>query len=150
MIIQLPDEWNGILFPNGSGNQLGLWKPGLGNQSWMKLKTYSKTWSGQGLRYYKGNAWYRTTVTVPKRYEEGGPIHLWFSNIDESAKVWINRKELPVVSRGSPLGSPWEFDASGALRFDRPNEIAVDVTNDELNELGTGGITGPVMRYQTR
>ena len=52
--------------------------------------TYSASWSDQGLRYYKGNAWYRTSINMPKRYDEGRPIHLWFSNIDESARVWIN------------------------------------------------------------
>ncbi len=46
------------------------------------------------------------------------------------------------------LGRPWEFDATAAVRFGGPNEIAVDVANNYLNEIGTGGITGPVMLYQ--
>ncbi len=150
VLVRFPDEWYVMLFPNGSGDQMGLWKPGLGMQSWMRLKTLSSTWSNQGLRYYKGDAWYRTTFDLPEGDVQEGAVHLWFGGLDETARVWINGLELPLLRVGTVLGRPWEFDATTAVRFDGPNEIAVDVANNYLNEIGTGGITGPVMLYQVR
>ncbi|TMV50865.1 DUF4838 domain-containing protein [Paenibacillus mesophilus] len=148
IVAQLPDEWNVMLFPHENGDLLGLWKPGLGTKSWMKLKTYSETWSSQGLRYYKGHAWYRTEVKVDKKFDNGNPIRLWFSSIDESARVWMNGQELPLVKKGSGLTSPWEFDATNAIQFGESNLIVVDVGNMILDELGTGGITGPAMLWE--
>lgn len=51
----------------------------------MKLKTYSEKWSSQGLRYYRGHAWYQTEVKVDEKFDNGNPIRLWFSSIDETA-----------------------------------------------------------------
>ncbi|WP_127584243.1 DUF4838 domain-containing protein [Paenibacillus koleovorans] len=147
IVAELPDEWSVMLFPNNAGDKIGLWKPELGTQSWMPLKTYSETWSDQGLRYYKGNAWYRTSILVSDAYDEGHPIKLWFSNIDESARVWMNGQALPLVTKGK-LGVPWEFDATDAILFGQTNVIVVDVTNEILDELGTGGIMGPVMLWE--
>jgi len=148
VVAQMPDEWKAMLFPHENGELLGLWKPGLGTRSWMKLKTYSETWSSQGLRYYKGHIWYRTEVKVDKKFDNGNPIRLWFSSIDDSAKVWMNGQELPLVKKGSGLTSPWEFDATNAILFGQSNLIVVDVGNTILDELGTGGITGPAMLWQ--
>lgn len=148
IVAKLPDEWYAMLFPNGSGDQLGLWKPELGTQSWMKLHTYSESWSDQGLRYYMGDVWYRTSVTVPKTFNDGRPVHLWFGNIDETARVWMNGKELPIVQQGTALRTPWVFDASQAISFEQPNVIVVDTRNAVLDELGTGGIVGTAMLYQ--
>lgn len=147
IIAQMPDEWNVILDPFGSGDKLGLWKPTLGTGPWMKLKTISETWSDQGLYYYYGHAWYKTTVTVPGQ-SNGHDIRLWLSNIDEAARVWLNGQELPLVTKGGALGSPWEFNATNAIRFGQANVIVVDMANEKLNELGTGGIMGPVMLWE--
>lgn len=148
IVAQLPDEWDVKLFPNASGADLGLWKLGLETKSWRKLKTYSETWSDQGLRYYKGHAWYRTTVDVAQEFNTGKPIRLWFSNIDETARVWMNGKELSLVQKGAGLTKPWEFDATPAVKFGEPNLIVVDVGNEVLDEIGTGGIAGPAMLWQ--
>ncbi|CAH1211079.1 hypothetical protein PAECIP111891_03678 [Paenibacillus allorhizoplanae] len=150
MVAELPDEWNVMLFPNGSGDKLGLWKPGLGTESWMKLKTYSESWSDQGIGYYKGHAWYRTTVDVNPEFNTGKPIRLWFSSLDETARVWMNGIELNLSAngKGNAMMKPWEFDAKPAIKFGEPNLIVVDVGNDSLDELGTGGITGPAMLWQ--
>ncbi|MFD0716081.1 DUF4838 domain-containing protein [Paenibacillus sp. GCM10027626] len=147
IVAKMPDEWSVMLFPNSSGAEMGLWKPELGTESWMKLKTYSESWSDQGLRYYMGHAWYRTTVDVSKKFNRGNPIRLWFSSIDESARVWMNGTELPLLKKGS-FAIPWEFDATQAVKFDQPNVIVVDVGNKVLDELGSGGIVGPVMLWE--
>ena len=149
MVAKLPDEWRVMLEPSGHGEDLGLWRGDVGSGSLMPLKTYSQSWSNQGLRYYKGDAWYRTTVEVAERYR-GRSIRLWMSGIDEHAAAWINGKKLAVLREGSaPIGDPWEFDATDAIVFGGPNVVVVKVTNSnrELHEVGTGGITGPAMLW---
>lgn len=147
IVAELPDEWLFMLDPWDGGDELGLWRPETGAQSWTRLKTYSQSWSNQGLRYYKGAAWYRATVEVPTRYS-GRAIRLWIGGIDDRAKAWINGRELPLVSAGAaPTGRPWEFDASQTVAFGKPNVVVVKVSNSQLDELGTGGITGPAMLW---
>ena len=144
---KLPDEWLFIADPYDGGEALGLWKPHAGTQSWSPLKTYSQSWSNQGLRYYKAEAWYRTRAQVDERFR-GRPIRLWLGGIDDTAQAWINGTPLKLLSRGAaPIGRPWEFDATEAIRYDRSNVIVVKVSNRHLNELGTGGITGPAMLW---
>jgi hypothetical protein len=147
IVAKLPDQWLFMLDPSENGDDLGLWRPDVGVRSWTPLRTYSQSWSNQGLRYYKGGSWYRTTVKVAPKHR-GHSIRLWLSGIDGHAKAWVNGKELPVLSAGSPpVGDPWEFDATDAITFGGSNVVVVKVTNRELNELGTGGITGPAMLW---
>ena len=147
IVARLPDEWQVLLDPYDGGEKLGLYKPDLGSQPWKTMKTYSQSWSNQGLRYYKSVAWYRTNVTVPERYQ-GRKIRLWLSGVDDQAKAWINGKELTKLSAGSaPMGRPWEFDADAGIEFGQVNTIVIKVSNYKVNELGTGGLTMPAMLW---
>ena len=74
------------------------------------------------------------------------PALAW--GVDPSAKTWINGRELKLVEGGlAPIGRPWEFEATEAIRFGQPNLIIVKISNRQLSELGTGGITGPAMLW---
>ena len=150
IVVKLPDEWLFMLDPFDGGEALGLWKPGIGTGSWKPLKTWSRSWSNQGLRYYKAPAWYRTKAAVDSRFS-GRSIRLWLGGVDESAKAWINGRKLKLVESGlAPIGRPWEFDATEAIRFGQPNLIVVKISNRQLSELGTGGITGPAMLWAAK
>jgi len=143
--LPLPDEWLFLLDPLDGGESLGFSKPGMGTNNWLRLKTRSSSWSNQGLRYYKGVAWYRTTATVPARFK-GRPLRLWLGGIDDTPTAWINGQPLECLLRGAaPMGRPWEFDATDAVRVGKENVIVIKVVNKRVNELGTGGITGPAM-----
>ncbi len=145
MVARMPDEWFFLLDPLNGGEDLGFFKPGMGTNNWLRMRTSSSSWSNQGLRYYKGEAWYRTTVTIPSRFK-GRKIFLWLGGIDEKATAWINGEKLPNVLQGvAPSGRPWEFEATDALRVGEENVVVIKVSNHKLNELGTGGITGPAM-----
>ena len=147
VVARLPDEWLFMMDPSDGGEALGLWKPNVGTQSWRPLKTYSQSWSNQGMRYYKGEAWYRTPAPVPAQYA-GREIRLWLGGIDDTASAWINGKKLDVLNEGwPPCGRPWEFDATKAIRPGEQNVIVVKVSNRKVDELGTGGITGPAMLW---
>jgi hypothetical protein len=146
-VLQLPDQWRFMVDPEKGGEELGLWKSELGNKSWRTIRTYTQSWSNQGLRYYKGDAWYRTRFEVPEEYRGRGLV-LWLAGIDNKARVWVNGSECEKLATGaSPIGRPWEFDLTDAVRFDGENIIAIRVRNDRLRELGTGGLTGPAMIY---
>lgn len=143
LIATAPDEWEFQTDPMQVGQDIGLWKDGITGGNWQKLKTSSASWSDQGLRYYKGLAWYRTAVPVPPRFA-GRRIFLWCGGVDETAKVWINGKALGV-SPGAAF-YPFEMDATDAVKPGR-NVITMCVSNRVVSEIGTGGIVAPVMLY---
>ena len=159
---RLPDEWLFVKDPDAKGVDAGWFKPETSTADWKPLKTYSLSWSDQGMRYYKGDAWYRTTVEVPAKFK-GRAINLWLGGVDDTPSAWLNGKELPlrqtgvdakgapIISKGAaPIGRPWEFVATDAVEFDKPNVLVVRVMNRTMQELGTGGLTGPAMLWAAK
>ena len=129
--------------PAKVGEDIGLWRLEVTGGNWQRLKTSSSSWSNQGLRYYKGLAWYRTTVEVPAKFA-GQRIFLWCGGVDEAAKVWVNGQHI-----GNSPGAafyPFEMDATAAVKPGR-NSLVFLISNQVVNELGTGGIVAPVMLY---
>jgi len=143
-IVGLDDTWMFQIDPERVGEAIGWWQPENVGGNWRQIRTSTSSWSDQGLRYYKGLAWYRQMVKIPAEYA-GRRIFLWVGGIDELAKVWINGKVLGISPKGS--FTPFELDATEAIRPGQPNTIVICVSNITLNEVGTGGITGPVMFY---
>ncbi len=147
----MDDEWDFLIDPAKIGEIAGYYRPGELGGNWQPFKTTSLSWSDQGLHYYKGEAWYRQTVTIPAKFE-GRPIYLWFGGVDNAAKVWVNGQLLGTnrePKHGLPgeagVFRPFDFLATEAVRFGEANTVSVKVTNDRLAELGTGGIVAPVM-----
>ncbi|HIE11621.1 MAG TPA: hypothetical protein EYP62_08405, partial [Kiritimatiellae bacterium] len=77
-----PDEWDFLIDPTDVGEASGWFRDGPVGGNWQKLRTTSASWSDQGLHYYKGLAWYRTQVEIPKRFKRR-KIYLWFGGVDE-------------------------------------------------------------------
>jgi hypothetical protein len=143
LVASAKDEWQFQIDPQGIGESIGLWRDDLSGGNWQSIKSSSSSWSNQGLRYYKGLAWYRQSVDVPESAAKER-VFLWCGAADEVAKVWINGKSIGI-SHGSAM-YPFELDATGALRPGK-NVITICVANQVVNELGTGGILAPVMLY---
>ncbi|MFM8272384.1 MAG: DUF4838 domain-containing protein [Gemmata sp.] len=143
VVASAKDEWEFLIDPPKVGEAIGLWKPGNRGGNWQTIKTSSSSWSNQGYRYYKGMAWYRQAVEVPKD-AVGKRVFLWCGGVDEKAKVWLNGKPVGI-SPGAAF-YPFELDATDAVRAGK-NEIVFAVLNDVVNELGTGGIVAPVILY---
>ena len=95
------------------------------------------------MRYYKGLAWYRQTLTVPARFI-GKRIFLWCGGVDETAKIWVNG-QVAGISPGAAF-YPFEMDVTGLVR-EGPNVIVLCVANLVVNELGTGGLVAPLLLY---
>ena len=143
LVAAAPDEWQFQIDPAKLGEDIGLWRPENTGGNWQRLKTSSSSWSNQGLRYYKGLAWYRTTVEVPAKFA-GQRVFLWCGGVDEAAKIWVNGRHL-----GNSPGAafyPFEMDATDAVKPGK-NTLVVCISNQVVNELGTGGIVAPVILY---
>ena len=66
-------------------------------------------------------------------------------------RPWINGRGLKQVESGlAPIGRRWEFDATEAIRFGQQHLIVVKITNLQLRDLSTGGITCPVMLWAAK
>jgi hypothetical protein len=143
LVAATSDEWAFQTDPAKIGEDIGLWRAETTGGNWQKLKTSSLSWSDQGLRYYKGLAWYRQTVQVPES-AKGKRIFLWCGGVDETAKVWINGKVIGI-SPGATF-YPFEMDATPAVKTGT-NVIVFCVANLVVNEVGTGGIVAPVILY---
>ena len=140
----LNDEWLFQIDPKQVGESVGWWKPEAAGGNWGAIRTCTSSWSNQGLRYYKGMAWYRQTVRIPEKYK-GKRIFLWCGAIDELAKIWVNGKVVGVSPRIT--FKPFEVDATEAVEAGKDNTVVMCISNAQLNELGTGGLMGPVMFY---
>lgn len=143
-IVPFRDEWQFQIDPQKIGEATNLWKPEAIGSNWQSLKTASSSWSNQGLRSYKGEAWYRQEVSIPRNYADK-KVFLWFGGVDEKAKVWVNGQEVGISHGASFL--PFEFDVTTAIKPGATNVVTVRLLNEVVNELGTGGITAPVMFY---
>jgi hypothetical protein len=143
-ILPLRDEWQFQLDPQKIGEDIGLWRPHAIGNNWQTLKTSTKSWGDQGLRYYKGEAWYRQEIALPPSFV-GKRVFLWFGGVDEKAKVWVNGQMVGISHGVSFL--PFEFDVTSALKPGVRNVVAVRLLNKVVDELGTGGITAPTMFY---
>lgn len=143
LVAAAKDEWDFQIDPMKIGEEIGLYRENLTGGNWQKIKTTSFTWSDQGLRYYKGLAWYRQVVEVPKEFV-GQRVFFWCGGVDEAARVWINGK--PIGNSHRSTFRPFELDATDALKPGK-NVITVCVANLVVNDVGTGGIMNPVMLY---
>jgi len=143
LVAAAQDEWDFQVDPQRLGESIGLWRGDITGGNWQRMKTSSASWSTQGLRYYKGLAWYRQAVEVPAA-DAGQRLFLWCGGVDEKAKVWVNGTWIGI-SHGAAF-YPFELDATAAVKPGR-NMITICVANDVVNELGTGGIVAPVFLY---
>ena len=101
--------------------------------------------------------WYRTTFknqVIPA----GKKVFLWLSRTDGKAQVWVNGQlirytnDKDEVADESPAvyGNSLAFDITNALKSNADNQITIKATRTFINELGTGGLTGPVYLYQDK
>ncbi len=143
-IAKLDHTWDFLIDTQRVGETLGYHRAEIKGGNWQQIPAHAAAWTHHGLRYYKGEAWYRQWVTIPDTYKNDR-VFLWFGGVDEKAKVYVNGQAVGISHGGAFV--PFEVDATDAVRFGEPNLVAVRVINDRLDELGTGGITGPAMFY---
>lgn len=140
-----PTQWRSLLDTAGSAGPNQTTALDVDEDNWMPLDVGGKSWSAQGLRYYKGTMWHRTRMSVDSRFV-GRQIRLWLGCVDESARAWVNGTEVRRLDNGGSL-MPQEFDVTSVVKCGESNQITIQVTNRVLDELGTGGLMGPVLLW---
>lgn len=128
-------------------------------RTWPTTDVMLETWSTIGLHNHLGAVRYQATVdlaAVPK----GKKAFVWLGATDGSAQVWLNGK--PLVGRVLPFPGDWrKFTPSAApSAFGRPiayeatdaakagkNVLDIFAVREAVNEVGTGGLLGPVTVY---
>jgi hypothetical protein len=133
-----------------SATDVGPSAPSFDASSWRRTDVSIDTWSWLGLHNYFGSAWYRTTFDVPPG-AASTPLQLWVAGTDGRIRVFVDGKEVQFVTtpnNKTPEGyaTPFAFDA-GRLSAGS-HVVAILAARTSLNELGTGGLMGPVVVHQ--
>ncbi|HEU5124738.1 MAG TPA: DUF4982 domain-containing protein [Verrucomicrobiae bacterium] len=119
--------------------------------------TYNDTdtfddWSMPGHRgeqnQWGGRTWYRKTFTLPKSVQ-GKKVFIEFQAVRQVAEVYLNGKFLGVSKTGF---TPFGFDLTPYLQFDRPNILALMCDNRFMKDpppSGTGSARDKVEKGPT-
>jgi beta-galactosidase len=89
------------------------------------------TWQAQGFgqpigivkHNYQGHAWYRRAVTVPKEWK-GHRIWLRFEGVCNNGEAYLNGQKVGHIET---FITPYEFDVTKLVQFDRENVLGVMV-----------------------
>ena len=76
-------------------------------------------------RHYVGNAWYRKTVTIPKRWKKHR-VTLFLERPHIETTLYVNGQE---VGHQMSLSTPHRYDITDQIIFGKENEIAIRVYN---------------------
>ena len=114
------------------------------------------TWFALGLESYYGPMWYRQTVKVPQ-VPAGKKVYLWVSSEDGNVKVFVNGRHVPYVNEKGERSDEYSgyaqavsFDVTNAIKPNADNQITIVGTRTFINELGTGGLLGPIYLYREK
>jgi beta-galactosidase/beta-glucuronidase len=140
------------------GESLGWQNAGFDDAKWPATDPCMDTWFDHGIETYYGKVFYRTTVKVPA-VPPGRKIFLWLSSTDGGAKVFVNGRHVPFVNEAgessewfphTSYGKPAVFDITSAVKPGADNQVTIAATHPTMNELGSGGLIGPVFVYREK
>jgi hypothetical protein len=147
------NKWNYAVDREKEGEAAGWQQPAFDDAKWKKTDVSVDTWARLELMDYYGPVWYRTQVKAPA-VAKGKKVYLWVSGTDGACKVFINGKHAPYTNAKGEAAdeangycAPFSFEITAALKPNAQNQITIIGTRNFLNELGTGGLLGPVRLY---
>jgi hypothetical protein len=136
------------------GESLGWNKPGFDDVKWRTTDPVVDSWSSLGHHHHYGRMWYRTAVTLPAA--KGKKTWLWTGANDGTVKLYVNGKHIPYVTpegkksdefNGYMLPANWNI--TDTIK-DGANQLTILTERKDMNEVGTGGLMGPVAIYRER
>ena len=149
-------DWRYAVDKGKTGEKMGWQHSTFDAAAWKTTDVAVEMWADLGLMDYMGTMWYRQTVKIPAA-PTGKKTWLWLSSTDGSAKVFVNGKHVPYIDANGAKADefsghcqPASFDISSVIKAGEDNQIAIVATRTFLNELGTGGLIGPVYLYQEK
>jgi hypothetical protein len=133
-----------------SATDLGASATSFDASSWRVTDPSVDSWSTLGLYSYMGSAWYRASFDVSPA-AANAPTQVWLGGTDGKVRVFVDGKEAKFVATSTyatPEGysAPFTFDAGNLAAGS--HTVAILATRTTLNELGTGGLLGPVVVSQ--
>lgn len=157
-------EWKWQYNPGPEADSLPWTKPDHDDKDWKTTHVVRDTWSSLGHHFSltdaaggkSGRMAYRTTQKLPA-LPAGKKAFLWIGSTDGSAKVFVNGTPIRYVTpdKGEAKDAfdghckPAQFDVTAALKAG-DNQFTILCERHHLNELGTGGLIGPVMLYREK
>jgi hypothetical protein len=165
-------EWKWKYNPGPEADALPWTAPDFSNTNWPTMHVVRDTWSSIGHHLTltdaasgrSGRMAYRTSQKLPA-VPEGKKVFLWIGSTDGRARVFVNGKSIPYIVREAtrqheagteldrfdgycrPTGTG--FDVTAALK-EGDNQFTILCERHHLNELGTGGLMGPVVLYREK
>jgi hypothetical protein len=159
-------EWKWRHNPGPEADSLPWTKPEFDDKDWQTTHVVRDTWSSLGHHASltdaasgrSGRMAYRTRQKFPS-VPAGKKVFLWIGSTDGRAKVFVNGTPIPCVTPdngetreafdGYCRATGAGFDITAALNAG-DNQFAILCERHHLNELGTGGIMGPVVIYREK
>jgi hypothetical protein len=146
--------WKYQVAEKQDGRALGWQNENFDDATWKTTDPIIDTWYDLGLENYYGAVWYRQSTKLPA-VPQGKKIYLWIPSEDGDIELFVNGQHVPYVDdKGaskeyfSGYGVPASFDITAFARPGTVNQITTVGTRTSLNELGTGGLMGPVYLYR--
>ncbi len=147
---------------------LGWAKPEFDDWDWPTTHVVRETWSTIGHHNTmtsgerSGRMAYRATAHL-EAVPAGKQAYVWVGSTDGSAKLFVNGRHVKYVvpedtrhhKKGDALDAfsgycrPAQWDVTGVIK-PGANQITILCERAWLNELGTGGLMGPVVIYRER
>lgn len=140
-------QWRYAVDRDKRGQAAGWGESGFDAKAWKETDPARDTWADLGLEDYFGTVWYRTTVRT-EALPSGKRVFLWLGGVDGIVRVLIDGKQ--VAEAPSSFAKPLSLDITAGLKPNADNQITIVGTRDTLNEVGTGGLLGPVVLYRER
>jgi len=163
-------EWKWKYNPGTEKDSL-LWAaPDYDDKEWPTTHVVRETWSTIGHHNTmtdepsgrSGRMVYRTSQRL-RTLPTGKKVYLWIGSTDGRAKLFVNGKHVkyvvPEKTRKHEAGAvldafdgycrPARFDITGLLKTG-DNQFTILAERYHLNELGTGGLMGPVVLYREK
>jgi hypothetical protein len=156
-------EWKWKHNPGPEAESLPWTDPAFDDKEWKTTHVVRDTWSSLGHHYSltdeasgrSGRMAYRTSQNIPA-VPAGKKVYLWIGSTDGSAKVFVNGTPIKYVNpKGEVLdafsgySNAAQFDITAALKAGN-NQFTILCERTGLNELGTGGLLGPVVLYREK
>lgn len=155
--ISLPlTTWRYQLDREKKGMTAGWSAVAFDDSAWKQTDTAMESWGDLDLFSYYGSMWYRTKINTGD-IPVGKKSYLWVSGVDDTCQVFINGQHIPyinakgeTVAEITDFGKPLTFDITAAVKPWETNQITLRCTRSTLNEVGTGGLLGPVVIYREK
>jgi hypothetical protein len=150
-------KWKYAVDKEKTGDANGWHTAAFDDAGWKTTDVGVESWAFLGLENFYGPVWYRSTVKTPALVA-GKKAFLWVSSADGDVKVFVNGQAVPYLN---PKGEaqeeakgtyclPLSFDITAAIKPGVSNQISIRGTRVFINELGSGGLLGPVYLYREK